>query len=68
MTDGTNFKSDYLNTGLYRVFDLENSVMLLTPYSITNSEIICKISGGEIIVTIADGIYVVTTESFGGDM
>lgn len=65
LVSGTTFKTKYLNTALYKVFDFDNSGMVLNPYSITESEIICKVSGGEIVVTIADDKYVITSNIAG---
>lgn len=60
--DYGNIVFDVENPAIYRVYDLQYSGMVLTPYSITSSEIRCKLPEGEIIVRISNGKYIIISD------
>lgn len=56
LTDGTNFKSDYLNTGLYRIYDHSTGNILNVQF-VGIDEVSSPYAGGAIVATIEDGKY-----------
>lgn len=57
LTDGTSFKSDYLNTGLYRIYDHTTGNTLNVGFTSINEIASSYPNGAMIVATIEDGKY-----------